>query len=258
MRSINNFLIILFFCLVASLPSFGWGKTGHRVVGRIAEQHLTKKARKNLQQILGNESLAMVSDWMDFIRSDPGWDHAGPWHYCTIPDGMTYDQVEIPPEGDLIQTLNRVIQELKTKQFTDKDELTALKLLIHLAGDIHQPLHVGNGQDRGGNDVKLKWFWQNSNLHRVWDSEMIDGELLSYTEWVASINFATKSEIIAWQHAGIEDWAYESMSYRNQIYNLPQNMSINYRYVYDNIDVVRHRLLQAGIRLAGILNDIYG
>ena len=258
MRRINNSLIILFFCLAASLPSFGWGKTGHRVVGRIAEQHLTKKARKNLQSILGNESLAMVSNWMDFIKTDPGWDHANPWHYCTIPDGMTYDQVEIPREGDIIQTLNRVIQELKTKHFADVDELTVLKFLIHLVGDIHQPLHVGNGMDRGGNDVNVRWFRQNSNLHRVWDSGMIDYQQLSYTEMTSSIDFATKAQIAALQDATILDWAYEAMALRNRVYDLPEDNKLSYRYVFDNWAIVENQLLKAGIRLAGILNDIYG
>ncbi len=251
-------LFILLLSLTISMQSLGWGKTGHRIIGAIAEMYLTKKARKEIQRIMGNESLSMAANWMDFIKSDPRWDHAGPWHYATIPNGLTYAQAGTPEEGDAIATIERLINELQTKQFTDEDEVVALRFLIHLIGDLHQPLHTGNGEDRGGNDVKLKWFWQNSNLHRVWDSGIIDGEQLSYSEWVNEINFATNTEITAWQHTSTEEWAYESMTYRQQIYNLPDNKSINYRYVYDNIDVVRHRLLQAGIRLAGVLNKIYG
>jgi hypothetical protein len=251
-------LFILLISLTISVQSFGWGKTGHRIIGAIAEMYLTKKARKEIHRIMGYESLSMAANWMDFIKSDPRWDHAGPWHYATIPNGMTYAQAGTPAEGDAIATIERLIYELQTKQFTDEDEIVALRFLIHLIGDLHQPLHTGNGEDRGGNDVKLKWFWQNSNLHRVWDSGIIDGEQLSYSEWVNEINFATNAEITAWQHASTEEWAYESMTYRQQIYNLPEDKSINYRYVYDNIDVVRHRLLQAGIRLAGVLNKIYG
>ncbi len=251
-------LIILLISFTISMQSFGWGKTGHRIIGAIAEMYLTKKARKELQQIMGNESLSMAANWMDFIKSDPRWDYAGPWHYATIPDGLTYAQAGTPEEGDAIATIERLISELQTKQFTDEDEMVALRILIHLIGDLHQPLHTGNGEDRGGNDVKLKWFFQSSNLHRVWDSGIIDGEQLSYSEWVNEINFATKTEITTWQNSSAEDWAYESITYRPQIYDLPENKSINYRYVYDNIDVVRHRLLQAGIRLAGVLNKIYG
>lgn len=248
-------LIIFLFVFSTAYP---WGKTGHRVVGAIAEAHLTKKARKNLRAVMGHESLMTASTWMDFIRSESSWKHADPWHYCTIPGNMTYEEAGTPEEGDAIVTINRLIQELKSKNFTDGDEVTAIRFLVHLVGDIHQPLHVGNGEDRGGNDVKVKWFWQNSNLHRVWDSGLVDGEQLSYSEWVEQIDHASQAEIAKWQDASVIDWAYESRAHRKQVYTMPEDKSLNYRYVYDNIDLVRHRLLQAGIRLAGVLNEIYG
>lgn len=251
-------ILSLLLLLTISHQALPWGKTGHRVVGAIAEAHLTKKARKNLAAVMGHESLMTASNWMDFIRSESSWKHADPWHYCTIPGSMSYEEAGTPDEGDAIVTINRLIQELKTKQFTDGDEVTAIRFLTHLVGDIHQPLHVGNGEDRGGNDVKVKWFWQNSNLHRVWDSGMVDGEQLSYSEWVAEIDHASEQDIVKWQNATVLDWAYESRDYREQVYSMPEDKSLNYRYVYDNIDLVKLRLLQAGIRLAGVLNEIYG
>ncbi len=250
--------ILIFVLVLASLNGFSWGKTGHRIVGAIAEYHLSKKARKELQNIMGNESLPMASTWMDFIKSESLWDHANPWHYCTIPGDLSYEAAGTPEEGDAIVTINRLISELESKQFTDGDEQVAIRFLVHLIGDIHQPLHVGNGEDRGGNDVKVKWFWSDKNLHSVWDSGIIDGEQMSYTEWVEAINHPTESQVSSWQNATTLDWAYESREYRKQVYSLPENKSINYRYVYDNIDLVNLRLLQAGVRLAGVLNKIYG
>lgn len=238
--------------------SYGWGQTGHRVVGSIAEFHLTKKARKNLKKILGNQSIAMAGNYMDEIKSDSTYDHYKPWHYATIPDGKTYEEAGTPYEGDIIYAINLFIDELKSKTFSSEDEAFALKCLIHLVADIHQPLHVGNGADRGGNDVRVDYFWRNSNLHRVWDTGIIDGQNLSYTEYTSWINHATKSDISKWQSDGILIWAYESMSFRDQIYYLPENHKINYEYNYNNIGLVNHRLLQAGIRLARVLNDIYG
>jgi len=238
--------------------SYGWGQTGHRVVGSIAEFHLSKKARKNLKKILGNESIAMAGNFMDEIKSDSTFDHYAPWHYCTIPDGKTYEQAGTPDEGDIINAINLFINELKSKDFSSEDEAFALKCLIHLVADIHQPLHVGNGADRGGNDVRVEYFWNNSNLHRVWDTGIINGQNLSYTEYTTWINHATKSEINGWQSDGVLEWAYESKAFRKQVYNLPENHKINYEYNYNNIDLVNQRLLQAGIRLAKVLNDIYG
>ncbi|MEQ9376301.1 MAG: S1/P1 nuclease [Imperialibacter sp.] len=235
-----------------------WGQTGHRVVGLVAERHLTKKTKANIEKILGGESLAMVSNYMDFIKSDPTYKHMDSWHYCTIPEGQTYEQVGTPQEGDVIATIERLKKELKSKQFTDVDEAFALKMLAHLVGDIHQPLHVGNGNDRGGNDVKLKYFWESSNLHRVWDSDMIDGQQLSYTEFADWVHTDDKATVARWQKSVTTEWAYESMGLRKQVYNLPEDMSLSYRYNFDNIDAVKLRLVQAGVRLAGLLNEIYG
>ena len=155
-------------------------------------------------------------------------------------------------------TIQRLVQELKTKKFTNGDEFFTLKLLVHLVGDIHQPLHVGNGTDKGGNEVKLKYFWKSSNLHRVWDSGLIDNQQLSYTEYAESIDFATPQQLKDWQATSVLDWAYESMALRKQVYNIPEDGNLSYRYNYDNLATVNLRLRQAGIRLAGILNEIYG
>lgn len=235
-----------------------WGQTGHRVVGLVAEKHLAKKARKRIDAILGEESLAMAGTYMDFIRSDATYKHMDPWHYCTIPDGQTYEQAGTPEESDIIQTIERLVRELKAGQFTDKDEAFGIKMLVHLVGDIHQPLHVGTGNDRGGNDIKLQYFWEESNLHRVWDSGIIDNQQLSYTEFTDWIDHAPADSVFAWQADAVTDWAYESMTYREQVYDLPENKSLSYSYDFKNIEAVKKRLLQAGIRLAGILNEIYG
>ena len=238
--------------------AFGWGQTGHRVVGEIAEQHLTRKARKNLRQLLGNESLAMASTWMDFIKSDSAYDHTHTWHYVTIPDGQTYEASEKEPQGDAIQTVDRLMAELKSGALDRAQQVVAVRYLVHLIGDIHQPLHVGRGDDKGGNAVAVTWFRQSSNLHRVWDSDIIDGQQMSYTEWVRVIDHPTKAEIRQWQATGIRDWAYESMSYRPVLYDLPPENRLFYRYSYDHLATVELRLLQAGVRLAGVLNELFG
>jgi len=247
------FILLMFLAVQAS----SWGLTGHRVVGQIAEIYLTKKAKKGVQKILGNETLADVGNWMDFIKSEPSYDFMKPWHYVTIPEGETYESSDKEPKGDVIWALNKFIGELKSDTLTMEEQQHALKSLVHLVGDIHQPLHVGDGTDKGGNDVKLKYFWKSSNLHRVWDSGMIDGQNLSYTEWVTWINHTDKAQVAKWQGATINEWAMESMAMRSSVYAIGEEKSINYRYNYDHIAEVDQRLLQAGIRLAGVLNDIF-
>ncbi|MBL3656438.1 S1/P1 nuclease [Fulvivirga sediminis] len=245
-------------CLFVSMQVFGWGMTGHRVVGYVAEQHLSKKAKKRITEILDGESLATVSNWMDDIKSDHAYDHTHNWHWVTIPNGKTYEETEKNPDGDVISTIERIITDLKKGGLPKEKEAEGIKMLAHLIGDIHQPLHVGTGEDMGGNQVKLKWFWESSNLHSVWDSGMIDSENYSYTELGDVVNHASKEEIKEWQSSSVRDWAYESMSLRNQVYNLPETKDINYEYRYKNWRTVKERLKRAGIRLAGVLNDIYG
>lgn len=249
-----SFLIIL---ICASLSANAWGPTGHRVTGWVAERHVNKKAKKHLERILGQESLAMAANWMDEIRSDSKYDYAEDWHWVTIPDGQTYQQTQKNSKGDVIEAIERLKASLKSGKLNLQQEREHLKMLVHLIGDIHQPLHVGHGHDRGGNDTKVTWFGSSSNLHRVWDSQMIDDTRLSYTELAASLELPDENTIVTWQKTNVYDWAMESVSYRERIYNTG-NGKLSYRYSYDNFHIIRLRLLQAGIRIAAVLNEIYG
>lgn len=257
--------IILLLCtsfLTAPLPAdaaeYPWGKTGHRVVGEVAADYLDRRARRAVDRILGPESLAIASTWMDEIKSDSAYDHTHDWHWVTIPDGMRYEETEKNPNGDLIRTLERLVAELKAGDLSPGQEAKHLKMLIHLVGDIHQPLHIGTGEDQGGNEVEVRWFYEPSNLHRVWDSEMIDDSKLSYTELTRAVNHPGEKEIRRWQESTVRDWAYESMELRGEVYDLPEDGRLGYRYTYKNWDLVQRQLLKAGVRLAGVLNDIYG
>ncbi|MEM9895924.1 MAG: S1/P1 nuclease [Bacteroidota bacterium] len=253
----KGFISLIF--LVSTFQIQAWGTLGHRIVGLIAEQHLTKKAKKSIRKVAANETLAEMSTFMDFIKSDPSYKHMSPWHYATIPDGKSYDQAGTPKEKDVIVTIRRLISELERKEFTDENELFALRCLVHLVGDLHQPLHVGTGVDKGGNTVKLSYFWGSSNLHRVWDSGIIDQQQYSYTEYADWINHPTEQQLQEWSSLDVLDWANESATYRKQCYEtMPENGKLTYSYNFDNIELVNQRLLQAGIRLANVLNEIYG
>jgi hypothetical protein len=247
------FLIVSIY-LIAQ-PVFGWGPTGHRVTGEVADQYLSKKARMKIEKILG-QSLAMASTWMDEVRSDSLYNFMEDWHWVTIPEGQTYDQAEKNPNGDIIETIQRVVNALKSKSLSPEKEAEHLKILIHLVGDIHMPLHVGSKDDRGGNNVKVSWFRLESTLHRVWDSDMIDDTKLSYTEFAASYEELSIEKVKTLQKASVIDWATESQSYHRNVYAIG-NGKLGYAYTYKNFHIVRKRLQQAGIRLAGLLNEIY-
>lgn len=250
-------LILVLFALIVLTDGFGWGATGHRATGLIAERYLNAKAKKRINQILGGESLAMISTWMDEIRSDSTYNYTTDWHWTTIPDGGRYEDVENNLDGKVVMMIEKFTKDLKTGKLTPKQEQEYLKMLVHMVGDMHQPLHVGKPGDRGGNDVKVKWFRSESNLHRVWDSEMIDDTKLSYTELAQSFGSPDKETIKKWQGTSVRDWAMESVSYRPQVYDIG-NSNLGYQYSYKYFSIAKTRMLQAGVRLAGLLNQIYG
>ena len=254
----HSLLILLSFLVSTGHTAEKWGANGHRVVGEIASTYMTTEALLNVNNILQDESVAIASNWMDEIKADTAYDYMYDWHWVTIPTGMSYVETEKNPNGDVIWAIEKTIRELKQGGLTRVEEEQKIKILIHLVGDIHQPLHVGTGDDRGGNEVKVEWFYEPSNLHRVWDSGMIESVRLSYTELAASINYTTPEQVKRWQSTGVREWARESVALRDRVYDLPKDKQLGYRYRYENYQIVERRLLQAGIRLAGILNEIYG
>ncbi|MCC5937428.1 MAG: S1/P1 nuclease [Lunatimonas sp.] len=259
MPTLKKWFFLLLISQLSVIDSWGWGQTGHRVVGQLAEWHLNKKAKKRIDALLGSESLAMVANWMDNVKSDRRYDHLNTWHYLSIEDGKAYNPAIQEKEGDAYEKTKMIIQVLKKGGLSAKEESEYLKMLVHLVGDLHQPLHVGRGDDRGGNDIRVTYFNQNSNIHRVWDSQIIDGKQLSYTELSEHLNRRAEPSIIQrYQKASIEDWLQEAVALRPIVYDLPEDGRLSYEYDYVAFPVIEERLLAGGLRLAGILNDIYG
>ena len=244
--------------LLLSAPSslFAWGSNGHRIVGRIAMNHLTDEAARAVECLLGPEGLDQASTWPDEIRSDPNWKKADPWHFLSIDDAETLETTARDPAGDVLEAIQRFTAVLRDPQATRESKQEALSFLVHIVGDIHQPLHVGRRADHGGNSVKVIWFKEESNLHTVWDSGMIDNERLSFSEFAAFIDHPTLQELQTWQNSAPADWANESKALRDRVYQIGDG-KLSYEYVYRNIPLVKRRLLQGGVRLAGLLNSIF-
>ena len=262
MRRIILFTLLL---LIFSCPSFGWwGQTGHRVVGEIADSYLSKKARVAISEILGNESIAITSNWADFIKSDSTYNYLGPWHYINIKQGLSQSEfnsfLQKDTATDAYTKLNFLIAELRNKQLEKDKQRMYLRLLIHIVGDIHQPLHVGRFEDLGGNRIRVLWFGDSTNLHSVWDDKIIESQRLSYTEYVNAINHTTKEERKTLQAQSINEWFYESYLLAGKVYGsvTPSTSRLSYRYNFDHIEMLNSQLLKAGVRLAGLLNSIFG
>src|SRR6476661_7328390 len=218
-----GFLIVVVALGLAPSPGFAWGKTGHRVVAAIADTQLSGLSRANVEEILGpGETLDEAANWPDEMRSAPGqfWQKTStPWHYVTL-NGILYDHA--PSEGDALEALAKFSKTLRDPNASQADKQTALRFVVHLVGDLHQPLHNGKCCDKGGNDVKVNWFGKPTNLHAVWDSQLVDEEQLSFTELAAKLErHLSSADVIKWWDINPRDWTSESAEIRDTLYPPP-------------------------------------
>lgn len=246
-------LLLLLACVAG--PVWAWGPTGHRAVGQIAERRLSAAALGKTTALLEGASLAEVSTWADEIRSDPAWRHADPWHYINLADDEDLVTVARNPAGDALEAIDRFAAVLADRSAPGERRAEALRFLVHLVGDLHQPLHVGRADDRGGNAVEARWFGRPTNLHRVWDSDLIDGEQLSFSEWARFLDRAGPDEVRRTQDSTPLDWARESFALRAACYEIGDG-ELGYAYAWRHLPTVRRRLLEAGLRLAALLERL--
>jgi hypothetical protein len=257
-------VIIAVVFLYLPYQSMAWGMLGHRIVGEVATSYLSAKAAKQIKKILGNESIAMASNWPDFIKSDTNYRYLSDWHYIDIPKGTADADLAAAFKKDTAANaynrLNFLIAQLKNKNLSQNEKVMYLRLVIHIVGDIHQPFHVSAEGDRGGNDIKVTWFNEPTNIHSVWDSYFIESQQLSYTEYTKAINFTTADQKAQWQKAPITDWLSESYKISEVLHDeLKQpNQKLSYLYNFNHLDTLNQQLLKGGVRLAGLLNEIFG
>ena len=160
---------------------------------------------------------------------------------------------------DAYTKVNWLVAQLKNKDLAQQNKLMYLRLLIHIVGDIHQPLHTGRPDDRGGNGIRLSWFNNPYNLHQVWDDRLIDLQQLSYTEYVSAINHSTKEQRKEWQAEPVNEWIWQSYQLAEKIYtDVKPDDKLGYPYNFKNIANVNQQLLKGGVHLAGLLNEIFG
>jgi hypothetical protein len=155
-RSIKGLILFAVF-LYLPFAGMAWGLLGHRIVGQIADSYLTKKTKKAIAAILGDESVAMASNWPDFIKSDPSYSYLSSWHYIDFKAGTSADSLKAylinDSATDAYTKINFLVAQLKNKSLEQDKKVMYLRLLIHIVGDVHQPLHVGRAEDQGGNKI---------------------------------------------------------------------------------------------------------
>lgn len=255
----KNALLLLIFLIGYQSQAADWGKTGHRVTGEVAQHLLSKKAKKAIRKLLDGESLASASTYGDDIKSDSRYKSFSAQHYVNIPFNSTYEQHPKSEQGDLMTGIDTCITILQSDTASKDDKAFYLRLLIHFIGDLHQPLHTGIADDKGGNDFQVRWFNDGSNLHRVWDSNMIDDYGMSYTELSSNLPVLSKDEMKVIAQGDHYNWLEDSRAVVRTIYaSTTSGEKLGYEYMYTQFGTVKSQLQKAGIRLASLLNALLG
>ncbi len=257
--------------LCLGTPAHAWGPIGHRVSARIAEDNVSGRTRAEIAAILGHENLPEASTRPDEERSNPAlfWQEtASPFHYVTLPPGTAVEHMAHPLEGDALTALDGFVATLRDDTASQADKALALRFVVHIVADLHQPLHAGNGSDRGGNDFITDWFDNVTNLHWVWDEGMILRQQLPASEYTARLERRIgPQQVIAWWQADPAIWVGESAALRDRVYPETEGevgegtqvspAMIGYRYHWTWMPVVEERLAQSGIRLAAYLDWVF-
>ncbi len=248
-------VFILFFLMVMTTErSLAWGKKGHEIVAQIAFNFLDDSTKKLVKSFLGNMSIEEAANWMDEEKSNSYYNYMRTWHYVNVEKGETYKPTT---ERDIITVLHSAILDLKNyKNLQKKDIKRDLLLIFHLIGDLHQPLHVGYGIDRGGNSVEIKSPLVSGNLHSVWDSQIIDNKGITKDSCLALYPTLDAKEIKQIQNINVLAWMNQSRSLLDTVYSFEDNF-LAPEYINNNVAVIERQLLYGGLRLASILNEAF-
>ena len=238
--------------LLGSTQTFAWGHQGHTLVAQVAFNYMDESTKSNVMKYLDGMTLEEAANWMDAIKSDHANDYMKPYHYIDFEKGSK----EVPTGDNIITVLDRTLKELDHKENLSHDEIKRrILFLFHLIGDLHQPLHVGYPHDKGGNTVQLNFMGsQGTNLHSTWDTKIIEYKATSLPDVLNSKKY-TPEALAAVQKIDVIGWAKQSRGYLKDAYTA--GTKVDDRYVDAVYPIIKTQLLDAGIRLASVLEHYF-
>lgn len=268
----HGFRLALAVALSLPIKGFSWGAIGHQTIGTIAESRLTPEAAKQVKAILGSQSLANVSTWADGVRGSKKYRQTSGYHYEKMSDHQHYlEYLQRLPKsdlrrGDVTMAILHAHNILRDGSAPKAELADALKFLVHFVGDLHQPMHAGRAEDKGGNKVSVNWMGRKSNLHQVWDSGMMytgHADIMSEGRSLVSsghayANYLEKNlgQTPIENDMDVEEWLDESVAMFPSAYDSALHNDQE-AYQAEHLPVIDLRLFSAGLRLAEMLNDIY-
>lgn len=255
----KKLLLLAAICLCTTLQAMAWGQMGHDIAAYIAEKNISKKTAKKVKEVLDGHSLVYYSSWLDNASNTPEYSYTKTWHYRNVDENETVESMPLNENGDVVRAIEQIVADLKEGKLNATEEKVAVMMLIHLVGDLHCPMHAGRLSDLGGNRRTVYFFGRKTNLHSVWDSSLIESahkwDYKGWWEQLDIIDKATKNQI---QQGEPIDWFAQSHQAAVEIYaNTPEETKISYDYVAQFAPLAETQLLNAGLRLAHLLEEIY-
>jgi hypothetical protein len=239
-----------------------WGPLGHRIVARLAEAQLTPRASAEVKALLAvrdKRYLDEVANWADDLRdTDPAlYRRTARLHYVNFRSG---DCIYEPPRDCrdaecVVAAITKYSAILADRSNGSAERAQALAFVVHFVADVHQPLHAGYRHDAGGNDFQVRWQGRGTNLHRIWDSAMLDDAHLSTAQYTRRL----QAEAVPVASGGTPaEWAEESCRIDRDDGVYPATHFMDESYMQRERPIAERRLRQAGARLAALLNRELG
>ncbi|MCQ2076534.1 MAG: S1/P1 nuclease [Bacteroidaceae bacterium] len=258
-NEISKVIVATLVCMMVTLDVLAWGQKGHDTTCEIAERHLSKKAKKAITKILEGESIVFWANWLDHASNQPEYRYTKTWHFRDVEEGKSFAN-STSETGDVLTAIESQVKILKSREEVNLEtQALALKMVIHLIGDLHCPMHIGHKADLGGNKWQVRFFDEGTNLHKVWDTKIIEsGHKWSYKEWADQLDREDKKSIAAITEGTPYTWGEETYEIAKTVYaKTPVGSKISYDELYDWTKVAELQLLRGGLRLAKVLNDIF-
>lgn len=239
-----------------------WGPDGHRAAADVAAQRLCPAAAAEVERLLDGMTFADASLWPDGIRDQPAWSHTRDWHYINIGDDEPMNALVQgePGHGRLLSAIRDNLARLDDERGDALGRREALGFVLHLVADLHQPLHVGRREDRGGNTITVSFDGRETNLHRLWDSGLLRSSGLRPDDYRRSLAPLVALGAASWESGTLEDWATESQRLRPWVYDFDARRRVPHisrRYAETGRQLTALRLAQAGVRTARLLNELW-
>ncbi len=257
---------LLPYCVLAVLvlpqaaSAFGW--FGHRLAGEVADQYLCAEAKAGLRELNPGYNFVAAGSWADKVRYTDGWRYTRYYHYMNLDDDVLHDDSPRSSKGDVLSAIYKYRQQFRNPDSSDEQRLTAMLFLVHFVADAHAPLHIGYKRDLGGNKVPVYLDGRKTNLHKVWDTGLLQSEGQSAQDYTAALMALAVGNAAAWQADPPETWVQESLDLRGAAYQFGKRrnngvIELSDSYVAESKALNDIRLAQAGVRIAAEMNALW-